>query len=96
MEKQYYLYMMTNKYNNVLYVGVTNDIKRRVLEHRQGVVDGFTKKYNCHKLVWFEQYSDIRLAIEKEKTIKNWRREYKNNLINAMNPQWDDLSNDFV
>ena len=91
MEKQYYLYMMTNKYNNVLYVGVTNDIKRRVLEHRQGVVDGFTKKYNCHKLVWFEQYSDIRLAIEKEKTIKNWRREYKNNLINAMNPQWDDL-----
>jgi putative endonuclease len=91
MEKQYYLYMMTNKYNNVLYVGVTNDIKRRVLEHRQGAVDGFTKKYNCHKLVWFEQFIDIRLAIEKEKMIKNWRREYKNNLINAMNPQWDDL-----
>ncbi len=91
MEKQYYLYMMTNNYNNVLYVGVTNDIRRRVVEHREGVVDGFTKKYNCHKLVWFEQFCDIRLAIEKEKTIKKWKREYKNNLINTMNPNWDDL-----
>jgi len=91
MEQKYYLYMMTNYTNTVLYTGVTNNLKRRVTEHRESLVEGFTKKYHCHKLVWFEIVDDIRFAIEKEKVIKKWPRAYKENLINAMNSKWDDL-----
>jgi len=96
MEKKYYVYMMANNRNTVLYVGVTNNLVRRVYEHKQGVVPGFTKKYNCHKLVWFQESDDIRVAIETEKRMKKWKRAYKENLINAMNPEWRDLYDDLV
>ncbi|NOU18829.1 MAG: GIY-YIG nuclease family protein [Bacteroidales bacterium] len=82
---------MTNSRDTVLYLGVTNDIKRRVIEHRTKQNEGFTKKYNCEKLVWFEKYEDIRLAIEQEKRMKKWKREYKDNIINSFNPEWKDL-----
>ncbi len=89
--KIYYVYMMANKYNNVLYIGMTNDLVRRVHEHKQGLNDGFTKQYNCHKLVWYEATNDVNAAILREKRMKKWKREYKENLINAMNPDWKDL-----
>ncbi|MEJ7692833.1 GIY-YIG nuclease family protein [Daejeonella sp.] len=90
--KEYYVYMLTNKYNNVLYIGVTNNIRRRVFEHKQKLVYGFTSKYNCNKLVWYETFTDINQAIKKETQIKTWQRSWKNNLINKTNPQWLDLA----
>ena len=92
--KSYYVYMMANKHNNVLYIGVTNDLVRRVYEHKNRLVEGFTKKYNCHKLVWFDETNDVSVAITQEKRMKKWKRSYKENLINAMNPGWRDLSED--
>ncbi|MFQ6091584.1 MAG: GIY-YIG nuclease family protein [bacterium] len=89
--KKYYVYMMTNKYNNVLYMGITNDLIRRVYEHKNGSIGGFTKKYNCHKLVWFQETSDVTSAITQEKKMKKLRREYKENVINELNPEWKDL-----
>ncbi|MCK5494509.1 MAG: GIY-YIG nuclease family protein [Candidatus Omnitrophica bacterium] len=91
----YYVYMLTNKGNNVLYIGVTNNMERRMYEHKNKLIKGFTKKYNCEKLVWFEDTNDIESAIVKEKQMKNWKRQYKLNVINKMNPDWNDLSNDF-
>jgi len=82
---------MTNFNNTVLYIGVTNDLKRRAIEHKTGMNEGFTKKSNCVKLVWFEKFEDIRLAIEQEKRMKKWKREFKENLINNTNPDWNDL-----
>lgn len=90
--KAYYVYIMTNQNNKVLYVGVTNNLQRRVYEHKHKLIDGFTKRYNCTKLVWFQQTSDVNSAIQEEKRMKKWKREYKENVINAMNPNWDDLS----
>ena len=87
----YYVYMMANKYNNVLYIGVTNNLIRRMYEHKRGLIDGFTKKYNCHKLAWFQQTNDIATAITQEKRMKKWKREYKENVIREMNPEWKDL-----
>ena len=87
----YYVYIMANQYNNVLYVGVTNNLERRVYEHKNGVVEGFTKRYNVHKLVWFESCGDVEAAIVREKQIKNWTRAKKEVLINQMNPGWKDL-----
>ena len=66
----YYVYMMANKHNNVLYIGVTNNLIRRVYEHKRGIIDGYTKKYNCHKLVWFQQTNDVAAAITQEKRMK--------------------------
>jgi putative endonuclease len=83
--------MMTNKNHTVLYVGVTNDIVRRVYEHKKDLVDGFTKKYKCHKLVWFDETDDVTIAIKREKQMKKWKRAFKNNLINEKNPIWRDL-----
>ncbi|MCX7737573.1 MAG: GIY-YIG nuclease family protein [Candidatus Kapabacteria bacterium] len=88
---KYYVYIMTNKSNKVLYIGVTNNLIRRIYEHRNGLLDGFTKKYKCTKLVWFEETNSIYSAIEKEKQMKKWKREYKVNLINSINPNWIDL-----
>ena len=82
---------MTNKNNTVLYTGITNELKRRVYEHKNGLINGFTKKYNCHKLVWYEQTNNVKSAILKEKRMKKWKREYKENVINEMNPEWKDL-----
>ena len=88
-----YVYFMTNQSNSVLYVGVTNNLERRVWEHRNNVnTDSFTSKYKCHKLVYCEHTNSIRTAIEREKQLKNWKREWKNELIGNQNPDWIDLS----
>lgn len=87
----YFVYIIANKYNNVLYIGVTNDLIRRVREHKNKLIEGFSSKYNCSKLVWYEETNDIITAITKEKQMKKWKREYKNNVISKMNPKWIDL-----
>jgi len=91
MSKQYYVYIMTNSGNTVLYVGVTGDLMRRVYEHRSGFVDGFTKKYNAVKLVYYEVCDDVNGAIEREKQIKAGSRMKKMQLINSVNRRWCDL-----
>ena len=87
----YYVYMMANWTNEVLYIGMTNNLERRVLEHRQKRVPGFTKKYNVTKLVYFEHCHDVTAAIAREKQLKDWRRELKNALVETMNPEWKEL-----
>ena len=94
-EKTYYVYLLTNWNNKVMYVGVTNDLERRIYEHKEKVVKGFTQKYNVNKLVYYEQTSDIAAALNREKEIKKWRREKKNRLVENANPIWRDLSEDF-
>jgi len=94
-DRQYYVYILTNKSNNILYIGVTNDLIRRIFEHKNKLVEGFTKKYNLLKLVYYEATNDIESAINREKQLKNWHREWKINLINQFNPEWKDLSDDF-
>jgi putative endonuclease len=91
MEKQYYVYIMTNKYNTVLYAGITNDLKRRTYEHKNKLVDGFTKKYNITNLVYYEVFYDPENAILREKQIKAGSRQKKFDLINSMNSCWQDL-----
>ncbi|MBI4744939.1 MAG: GIY-YIG nuclease family protein [Actinobacteria bacterium] len=88
----YYVYLLTNWNNKVIYVGVTNDLERRIYEHKNKLIKGFTEKYNVTKLVYFEETQNIIAAIEREKEIKKWRREKKNQLVNLINPRWDDLS----
>jgi putative endonuclease len=87
--------MMTNKWNNVLYTGVTNDLQRRLWEHRNLVGRGFTKRYNCNRLVYFEWYQDIRDAIARETQIKAWSRAKKDALIASLNPEWKNLSHEW-
>ncbi len=89
---QYYVYMITNWNNKVLYTGVTNNLERRLFEHKNGTVEGFTEKYNVYKLVWFDYTSDVYSAIEKEKQIKGWTRAKKNALVESINPEWKDLA----
>ena len=91
-EYRYFVYIISNWNNKVIYVGVTNDIVRRISEHKNKLVDWFSKKYNLNKLVYFEETTDINVAISREKEIKKWRREKKNNLINLLNLEWKDLS----
>ena len=93
--KAFFVYMLSNKYDNVLYIGMTNDLTRRVSEHKQKVVKGFTAKYNCNKLVWFEEHSDSDEALTREKQLKNWKRDWKNQLIEKENPDWRDLSEEW-
>src|SRR3954468_17804667 len=85
------IYIMTNRRDGTLYVGVTSDLIRRVYQHREGVVAGFTKRYGLKMLVYYEQYDDIRTAIQREKTMKHWPRAWKVRLIHGMNPEWNDL-----
>ncbi len=87
----YYVYILSCNNNNTIYVGVTNNLVRRIYEHRNKLIDGFTKKYNVNKLVYYEQTTDIKIAIEREKQIKSWSRKKKNDLINKLNPEWNDL-----
>ena len=91
MNKKYYVYMMTNKNNTVIYTGVTNNLKRRVYEHKDKMLEGFTKKYNANKLVYFEITNDINSAIQREKQIKAGSRQKKIDLINSINAEWKDL-----
>ena len=92
--KQYCVYILTNKNNKVLYIGVTGNLKRRITEHKNKTFKGFTEKYNCDKLVYFEQTENIMSALEREKQLKKWRREKKAWLIEKNNPNWKELDND--
>lgn len=89
--KSYFVYIMAS-HSGVLYIGITNNLERRVYEHKHSIIKGFTEKYKCHKLIYFEQTLDVSSAILREKQLKNWRREKKEWLINQMNPEWKDLS----
>lgn len=90
--KRYYIYILTNKNHTVLYVGMTNNLKLRIEQHQSKENKGFTKKYDVHKLVYFEKTQYVNNAIKREKLIKGWKRKWKENLINDMNPEWNDLS----
>ena len=91
----YYVYIMTNRKNGVLYTGITNDIRRRVWEHKQKVIAGFTSRYNITQLVYLETTADVNAAIRREKQIKTWRRSKKVALIEEANPGWKDLGEDW-
>ena len=90
--KQYFIYMMTNRWKNVLYIGVTSSLQHRIWQHRNKAVPGFTKKYNCDRLVYYEEYDEVTQAIAREKQLKRWSRSKKNALIARMNPAWSDLA----
>ena len=92
----YYVYILTNKTNKVMYIGVTNDITRRVYEHRNHLIEGFTSKYIVTKLVYVETAKDVRDAIQREKQLKGWVRAKKNALVDSVNPQWKDLWEEIV
>ena len=89
---QYHVYILASKKNGVLYIGVTNDLERRINEHKNKIVKGFTSRYNVDKLMYFEQYSNINRAIQREKKLKKWNRKWKIDLIEENNPEWMDLS----
>jgi putative endonuclease len=91
MEKSYYVYILTNRTNTTLYIGVTNNLVRRVHEHKNKLVEGFTKKYNLNKLVYFEQTPSVESAIDREKQLKAGSRKKKLDLINSLNCDWKDL-----
>ncbi|OWV15632.1 GIY-YIG nuclease family protein [Fibrobacter sp. UWH1] len=91
MEKHSYTYILFSQRNGTLYIGVTNDLKRRVSEHKSKAIPGFTQKYGVDKLGYFEEYNDVRFAIEREKVLKGWKRERKIKLLESMNPTWKDL-----
>ena len=94
MSKEYYVYIMTNQRNTVLYTGVTNDLLRRVEEHKSGIGGNFTKRYNVIKLIYFETTNDVQVALAREKQIKSWSRKRKEELIQTLNPEWTDLVNE--
>ena len=94
MDKQYYIYLLTNKANTVIYTGVTNDLKRRIYEHKEELIEGFSKKYRLKRLVYFECFSDPKSAIAREKQIKGGSRQKKMDLVNGENPGWRDLYED--
>lgn len=89
--KNYYVYIMASEKYGTLYIGITNDLIRRVYEHKESLIDGFTKRYKIHYLVYFEIHEDVREAIQREKQIKKWNRYWKINLIEKDNPHWIDL-----
>ena len=91
-QKTFYVYILTNKYNNVMYVGVTNNLTRRLYEHKNELVDGFTKRYHVHKLVYYESTGDPVSAITREKEIKGWTRAKKNALVESKNPNWEEIT----
>ncbi len=96
MKKTPVIYIMTNKNNSVLYTGVTSNLKKRVWEHKQKLVEGFTKKYNVKKLVYFEIFDNMEQALKREKRIKKWNRQWKIEMIEEENPKWKDLYSDLV
>ncbi len=91
LEKRYYLYILASL-SGTLYIGITNNLERRIVEHKQGLISGFTKQHRVYRLVYFEVYSDVRNAIRREKQLKGWRREKKIALIRSTNPGWKDLA----
>jgi len=95
MMKTYYVYILASKRNGTLYVGFTNDLRRRMYEHKNGIIEGFTKKYGVNRLVYFEESAEVNAAIRREKQIKGWRRDKKIALIESTNPDWEDLSKEW-
>lgn len=96
MFNQYYVYILATKRNGTFYTGVTNDLVRRVYEHKNGLAEGFTKKYGIKQLVYYEVFGDVELAIQREKLIKKWRRSIKMEAIERQNPEWRDLYDDIA
>jgi len=96
MNKSYFVYILSNKRNGTLYIGITNNIIRRVNEHKNKIADGFTKKYDLTNLVYYEKFNYINDAIMREKQLKTWRRVWKLDLIEKSNPNWNDLSDNFI
>jgi putative endonuclease len=94
--KQYYLYILASKKNGTLYIGVTNNLVRRIYEHKEGLIEGFTKKYNVKILVYYEIYNDMYEAIKREKAMKKWLRKWKIELIEKTNPDWKDLYEEII
>jgi len=94
--KQYYVYILASKKNGTLYIGVTNNVLKRVYEHKNNLIEGFTQKYGVHNLVYYECYNDIYDAIAREKRIKKWKRQWKIELIEKDNPKWKDLYFDVI
>ena len=92
---QYYLYILTNKKNGTLYIGVSNNLERRMFEHKNKLIEGFTKKYGLDRLVYFETYQYVNDAIKREKNMKKWKRQWKINLIEKDNPDWNDISHNW-
>ena len=91
MNKKPAVYIVANKRNGTLYIGVTSDLVKRIWEHKNNVVEGFTKRYKVHRLVWFELHETMESAITREKRLKNWKRKWKMELIEGINPDWEDL-----
>ena len=96
MIKNYYVYMLASKKNGTLYIGVTSNLSKRVYEHKRKLIDGFTKKYNVDKLVYYEITEDVESAILREKRLKKWKRQWKVELIEQKNPEWNDLYYDII
>jgi putative endonuclease len=96
MEKAFYVYILASARNGTLYVGVTSDLVKRVLQHKEGLADGFTKEHEIKLLVWFEQHENAESAIQREKQMKKWNREWKVLLIEAENPYWNDRFSEIV
>lgn len=94
-DHQYYLYILSNKKNGTLYIGMTNDLERRIFEHKKKLVEGFTKTYSLEKLIYFEQYQYVNDAIKREKQLKNWNRQWKIDLIEKENFNWNDIASDW-
>jgi len=92
---RYFVYILASKKNGVLYIGVTNDIERRIKEHKNKIVKGFTSRYNVDQLVYLEKYNEINEAIKREKRLKKWNRQWKIDLIEKDNPEWNDISSDW-
>lgn len=95
MAGRYWVYIVASE-SGTLYTGVTNNLERRMWEHKEGLMQGFTKKYGCHKLLYAEEFQDVKEAITREKQVKNWRREKKEYLIHTNNPGWRDISLDWA
>ena len=94
--KQYYVYILASKKNGTLYIGLTNDLQKRVYDHKNNLIKGFTQKYNVHQLVYYETYNKIWEAIAREKQLKKWNRQWKINLIEKSNPEWKDLYDESI
>ena len=96
MNKELYVYILASKRNGTLYIGVTSDLVKRIWQHKNNVIDGFSKKYKVHKLVYFEKHKNWETAIRREKRLKEWQRKWKIELIESANPKWKDLYQDIV
>jgi putative endonuclease len=95
MNETYYVYVLASKRNGTLYIGVTNDLERRLYEHKNNLIDAFTKRYRVHNLVYYECVNDVNAALQREKQLKRWTRKWKMELIEKVNPEWRDLAENF-